>query len=66
MTRKFRVDIETNWASVGETDYFEMPDDATDEEIADEAREVFFNCCNYGYSEVTEQEESARELLDYD
>lgn len=52
MTRKFRVCIETNWAGVGEIEYFEMPDDATDEEIEEEAREVFYNYCNYGYAEV--------------
>lgn len=57
MTRRFRVDIETTWAGVGQVDYFEAPDDATEEEIADEAREIFFNYCNYGVSEVLGQEE---------
>lgn len=57
MTRKFRVDIETNWACVGTIEYLEMPDDATEEEIADEAREIFFNYCNYGVSEVEQEEE---------
>lgn len=57
MTRKIRVDIETNWAGVGEVGYFEVEDDATDEEIADEAREIFFNWCNYGWSEVDKEEE---------
>ena len=58
MTRKFRVDIETNWAGVRAIEYLEMPDDATEEEIADEAREIFYNYCNYGVSEVLEQEET--------
>lgn len=57
MTTKFRVVIETNWAGVGTIEYFEMPDDATEEEIADEAREIFFNYCNYGVSEVEKEEE---------
>jgi hypothetical protein len=55
--KKIRVDIETNWAGVGEVEYFEVEDDATDDEIADEAREIFFNRCNYGWSEVEEEEE---------
>ena len=57
MTRKFRVNIETNWAGVGTIEYLEMPDDVTEEEIADEAREIFFNYCNYGVSEVEQEEE---------
>lgn len=55
MTRKIRVGIETNWAGVGAVEYFEVKDDATDEEIADEAREIFFNWCNYGWSEVEQE-----------
>lgn len=56
MSRKFRVDIETSWAGVGEVEYFEMPDDATEEDIAAEAKEIFLNYCNYGYSEVVDGE----------
>ncbi|MDA9472069.1 hypothetical protein [Enterococcus sp. 5H] len=55
MTRRFRVDIETTWAGVGETEYFEVSDDATDEEIAEEAREIFSSYCSYGYSEDKEE-----------
>lgn len=55
MTRRFRVDIETTWAAIGETEYFEVSDDATNEEIAEEAREVFSNYCSYGFSEVKEE-----------
>lgn len=54
MTRKFRVDIETTWAAIGETEYFEVSDDATDEDIADEARDIFNNYCSYGFYEVKE------------
>lgn len=57
MTRKIRVDIETNWVGAEETEYFEVEDDATDEEIAGEAREIFFNWCNYGWSEVDKEKE---------
>lgn len=56
MSRKFRIDIETAWAGIGEVEYFEMPDNATEEDIEDEAKEFFFNYCNYGYSEVKEEE----------
>lgn len=57
MTRKFRVDVETSQAGIGETDYFEVPDDATEEEIAETAGEIFFSYCNYGFSEVKEDGE---------
>jgi hypothetical protein len=58
--KKIRVDIETSLAGVGAVEYFEVPDDATNEEITDEAREIFFNYCNYGVSEVEEDEEWER------
>ena len=35
-----------------------MPDNATDEEIAEEAKEIFFNNFSYGFDELTEQEEA--------
>ena len=56
MTRRFRVDIETTWAGIGETEYFVVSDDATDEEIADEAREIFSTYCSYGFCEIKEGE----------
>lgn len=55
MSKKFRVDIETWWAGVGAVEYFEMSDDATEKEIADTAKEIFLDYCNYGYSEVTDK-----------
>jgi len=57
MTRKFRVDVETSWAGIGETDYFEVPDDTPDSEIEEAASEIFFSYCNYGFSEVKEDGE---------
>ena len=52
MTRKIRVDIETTWSGVGEVEYFEVEDDATEEDIAEQAHEIFQQYCNYGWSEV--------------
>lgn len=45
--RKFKVIIE----------YFETEDDATDAEIAEEAKDIFLNSCNYGFHEVTDGED---------
>lgn len=57
MTRESRFDTETDWVFVGITEYLEMLDNATDEGIEDEARDIFFNHCNYGVSEVEQEEE---------
>lgn len=53
--RKFEVYIETTWSGVGATESFEMPEDATEEEIQDEAREIFSNYCSYGYREIEDE-----------
>lgn len=53
--RKFRVHIETPFAGQEITDVFEMPEDATEEEIQDVARDMFFNHCNYGVEELKEE-----------
>lgn len=55
--RKFRVVIETPFAAGEIIEDFEVDDDATDDEIADEAKDIFFNNCNYGYSEITDDDE---------
>lgn len=55
--RKFRVVIETPFAAGEIIEDFEVDDDATDDEIADEARDIFLNNCNYGYSEITDDDE---------
>ncbi|HCO6566546.1 TPA: hypothetical protein OBR09_004144 [Escherichia coli] len=36
---------------------FEVDDDATPDEIHDEAKEIFFNYCNYSYHEIKDEEE---------
>ena len=56
MTRKIRVDIETTWSGVGEVEYFEVEDDATEEDISEEAYEIFQQYCNYGWSEVEQEQ----------
>ena len=56
--KRFRVYMETPYARQSPTEDFEMPDNATDEEIAEEAKEIFFNNFSYGFDELTEQEEA--------
>ncbi|MGG5339716.1 hypothetical protein [Enterococcus mundtii] len=50
--KKIRIDIETCWSSVGAVEYFKVEDDGAEEEIVEEAKEIFYNYCNYGYEEV--------------
>lgn len=52
MTKKIRVDIETTWSGAGEVEFFEVEDDATEEEIAEQAHDIFQDYCSYGWSEV--------------
>ncbi len=56
MIRKIRVDIETNWVGAKETEYFEVDDDATEEEIAEQAHDIFQQYCSYGWGEVEEEQ----------
>lgn len=55
--RKFRIIIETGIAGGDFEDVFEVDDDATPDEIRDEAKEIFFNYCNYSYHEIKDEEE---------
>lgn len=55
--RKFKVIIETGIAGGAHEDVFEVEDDATQKEIEDEAKEVFFNYCNYSFHEMNDDEE---------
>lgn len=55
--RKFKVVIETPFAGGEIIESFEVDDDATDEQIAEEAKDIFLNSCNYGYHEITGDEE---------
>ncbi|MGM0164957.1 DUF7167 family protein [Enterococcus sp. DIV1059_2] len=52
MSKKIRLDIETTWAGVGQVEFFEVEDNATAEEIAEEAQDIFSSYCSYGWSEV--------------
>ncbi|MEW9644481.1 hypothetical protein AB3H54_24360 [Escherichia coli] len=45
--RKFKIIIETGIAGGDFEDEFEVDDDATPDEIQDEAKDIFFNYCNY-------------------
>ncbi|EEY7366590.1 hypothetical protein E9Q83_000001, partial [Escherichia coli] len=55
--RKFKIIIETGIAGGDFEDVFEVDDDATPDEIQDEAKEIFFNYCNYSYHEIKDEEE---------
>lgn len=55
--RRFKVIIETGIAGGIHEDVFEVEDDATLKEIEGEARDVFFNYCNYSYHEIKDEEE---------
>ena len=54
--KKYRVYMETPYAGQSPTEDFEMPDDATQEEIEEEAKVIFFNNFSYGVEELTEEE----------
>lgn len=54
--KKYRVYMETPYAGQSPTEDFEMPDDATQEEIEEEAKEIFFNNFSYGVEKLTEEE----------
>ena len=54
---KYRVYMETPYAGQNPTEDFEMPDDATQEEIDEEAKEIFFSNFSYGVEELTEEVE---------
>ena len=55
--RKFKIIIETGIAGGDFEDEFEVDDDATPDEIHDEAKDIFFNYCNYSYHEIKDEEE---------
>lgn len=54
--RKFKVHMETPYAGVGDVEEFEIEDDATEEEIEEVARELFFNYYQYGIEEIKERD----------
>lgn len=55
--KKYRVYMETPYAGQSPTEDFEMPDDATQEEIDEEAMDIFFNNFSYGVEELTKEVE---------
>lgn len=55
MKRTFRVTIETGISGDLRTEDFEVDDGATDAEVEEMAREIFFNQCNYGVHEITDK-----------
>ena len=55
--KKYRVYMETPYAGQNPTEDFEMPDDATQEEIDEEAKEIFFSNFSYGVEELTKEVE---------
>ena len=55
--KKYRVYMETPYAGQSPTEDFEMPDGATQEEIDEEAKEIFFNNFSYGVEKLTEEVE---------
>ncbi len=55
--RKLKIIIETGIAGGDFEDEFEVDDDATPDEIQDEAKDIFFNYCNYSYHEIKDEEE---------
>ena len=55
--RRFKVVVETPSAADDLYDFFEVEDDATDEDIEAEAQEMFYNMCSYGYHEVPVDED---------
>ncbi|MHA3203287.1 DUF7167 family protein [Yersinia pseudotuberculosis] len=52
--RKFMIVIETPFVGCDIREEFEVEDDATQEFIDGEAKDIFHNHCNYGYHEITE------------
>lgn len=50
--RRFLVVIDTPFTNGEIRETFEVEDDATQEDIDEEARDVFLNCCNYGCHEL--------------
>ena len=55
--KKYRVYMETPYAGQNPTEDFEMPDDANQEEIDEEAKEIFFSNFSYGVEELTKEVE---------
>ena len=51
--------LETGFAGCAIAEEFEVDDNATDSEIEEQAREVIFDCVDWGWHEMTDSEEDA-------
>ncbi|MEG2376855.1 MAG: hypothetical protein RSC43_00705 [Clostridia bacterium] len=49
---KLRVSIETKWVGASEVEEVEIDDNATQEEIEETARELFFEYCSYWFEVI--------------
>lgn len=59
--RKFKVIIETPFVGGEIVEEFEMEDDASVNDIEEEARDIFLNNCNFGWHEITDKEDEVVE-----
>lgn len=55
--RKIKAYLETGFAGCRIEEEFEVEDDATQEQIEEEAREAVFNSIDWGWHEVLDSEE---------
>ena len=53
--RRINVYIETTWAGISEVETIEVPDNATDEEIEEEVRDIFSSYCSFGWGDVEDE-----------
>lgn len=49
---KLRVSIETKWVGANEVEEIELDDNATQQDIEEAARELFFEYCSYGFEVI--------------
>lgn len=62
MTRRIQCFAETPWAGCKRAEVIEVADDATEEQIEQEAREWFFNDFNYSWHDLADDEEGPRRM----
>lgn len=58
--RKIKAYLDTGFAGCRIEEEFEVEDDATQEQIEEEAREAVFNSIDWGWNEVLDSEENKR------
>lgn len=58
--RKIKAYLDTRFAGCRIEEEFEVEDDATQEQIEEEAREAVFNSIDWGWHEVLDSEENKR------